>query len=476
MKKFNLYILFIFFVSFGIVQAQEKKPNIILVFVDDLGYGDLSCYGSNTIKTPNIDKMAEEGIKFTNFYAQTVCGPSRAALMTGSYPLRIATQNNVVEIHPHVHSKEITIAEILKDAGYASMAIGKWDLAGHSQTNYSTELLPIRQGFDTFFGTPGSNDATVNLIRNEEVVENNADMSTLTKRYTDEAISFIKQNKEKPFFVYLAHTMPHIRLEVSEEFKGKSEAGLYGDVVQELDWHVGRILKSLKEEGLDENTYVIFTSDNGPWYLGRSKGHLKRIGKDAESHGGSAGSLRGAKTSTWEGGLRVPCIIRAHGKVEANSINNQVTSTMDLLPTFSKLAGGKTPTDRVIDGRDITSSIHIDSKAIDNTKPFYYYRRTRLEAVRLGKWKLFVPIDIDKDWEIYSKAKDVIDIKKPLLFNLDDDIGETKDVSNAHPKVLEELLELIEWARNDIGDYNRIGENARFFDSEPRRLDIIKEK
>lgn len=454
--------------------AESAKPNFIVIFADDLGYGDLGCFGSPTIKTPHLDKMAREGIRLTDFYAQTVCGPSRAALMTGCYSLRVAIEKNVVEIHPHLHTDEITIAEVLRPLGYASIAIGKWDLAGHSQTDYSTELLPTRQGFDTFFGTPTSNDSIVNLLRDETVIETKADMGELTRRYTDEAIKFIQQNKDRPFFVYLAHTMPHVKLAVSESFAGKSQGGLYGDVVEEIDFHVGRILSSVKESGIDDNTYVIFTSDNGPWYFGRSKGHQKRFGKNAVAHGGSAVPLRGAKTATWDGGLRVPFIARAPGRIPAGEECSEIASTMDILPTFARLAGGQEPTDRVIDGHDIRDLLHAEPNATSPTRAFFFYRRTRLEAVRSGKWKLHVPSPADTKWAHFNRAEDAAAIDRPMLFDLNADIGEANDVAASHPEVVAELMKQVEFARRDIGDHDRIGENARFFDPQPRRPDIAE--
>ncbi len=452
--------------------AEEAKPNFVIIFTDDQGYQDLGCFGSPNIKTPRIDQMAAEGIRFTNFYAQTVCGPSRAALMTGCYPLRLAIQNNVVEVHPHLHSKEILIPEILKQQGYTSAMFGKWDLAGHSQSKYTVGLLPRGQGFDYYFGTPSSNDGVANIIRNEEMIEKNADMSQLTKRYTDEAIGFIRRSKDQPFFVYLAHTMPHVKLAASEEFKGKSAQGLYGDVIEEIDHHVGRILDMLKEEGLDESTYVIFTSDNGPWYFGRSQGHLRKFKDKAGEYGGSAAPLRGAKTSTWEGGLRVPCVMRAPGRIPAGLVCDEVASTMDMLPTITALAGGEMPSDRVIDGEDIRDLMHGTPGAVSLTNAFYYYQRTSLQAVRVGKWKLHFPRPADKTWGKYSKTEDDIAIESPMLFDLSTDVAEAKDVADEHPATVAELMKHIEFARDDIGDHDRIGKNARFFDPEPRRPDI----
>jgi len=443
--------------------SGSAKPNFVIIFTDDQGYQDIGCFGSKKIRTPRLDRMAAEGMRFTSFYAQTVCGPSRAALLHGCYPLRVATKNNRVEHHPRVHIKEINVAKVLKAAGYASAAFGKWDNAGHSQTRYEADLMPTKKGFDYFFGTPESNDGFVNLIRNGELVEERADMAKLTELYTDEAIGFMRANRDKPFLVYLAHTMPHTKLAASKKFLGKSARGLYGDVVEEIDFNVGRVLDTVKELGLDERTYVIFCSDNGPWY---KKG----------PHGGCSLPLRGAKTSVWEGGLRVPCIMRAPGRIPAGTVCDEVASTMDLLPTLAKLASAKAPTDRVIDGHDISALMHGEKGATSPTKAFYYYQQTHLQAVRSGKWKLHLAHPTDPNWELawvsHVDAKDVLSIKKPMLFDLEADIGETTDVADKHPDVVTRLTALADWAREDIGDYNRIGKNARFFDSDPKRPDI----
>ncbi|HCR30061.1 MAG TPA: N-acetylgalactosamine-6-sulfatase [Opitutae bacterium] len=475
----RVILLLIVFLSIGHssnAQIDKKEqPNFVIIFADDLGYGDLGCYGASDIKTPRIDRMAEEGMIFTDFYGQTVCGPSRAALMTGCYPLRVATEKNRVDVHPYLHTNEITIAEILQGAGYATAAFGKWDLAGHTQApdRYTQNLLPTSQGFDYFFGTSSSNDNRVHLLRNDTLIEMFADMSQLTRRYTDEAIQFVKDNKGSPFFIYLAHTMPHIRLEASKPFAGKSQRGIYGDIIEEMDWNVGRILDSLNDEGLDQSTYVIFTSDNGPWYLGRSRAHLERIiGPDAEEHGGLADPLRGAKTSTWEGGLRVPFLVRAPGRVPAGQVCREIASTMDMLPTLAHLAGSSSPSDRVIDGHNISDLFHGISRAATPTTAFFYYQRTQLQAVRSGKWKLHIPREADGKWGHYSKAEDDISIEILHLFNLIDDIGESTNIADEHPDIVAQLTRHIEWARKDIGDFDRIGENARFFDPEPKRPDI----
>jgi arylsulfatase A-like enzyme len=451
-------------VTFG-DDKVSRKPNFIIIFADDLGYQDVGCYGSPLIRTPRIDQMAKEGMRFTDFYAQTVCGPSRSSLLTGCYPLRVAKVNNTVEHHPKVHLKEITIAEMLKEAGYTTACFGKWDQAGHSQRAYLKELLPTRQGFDYFFGTPSSNDGYVDLLRNEKRVEEKAPMGLVTKRYTDEAIAFIKRSKDKPFFVYVAHTMPHTILGASKQFRGKSKRGLYGDVVEEIDWNVGRLVDTVKELGLDDNTYIVFTSDNGPWWI-------------KKQHGGSAKPLRGAKTSTWEGGLRVPCVVRAPGKVPAGTVCKEIASTMDFFPTFAALSGGTVPSDRVIDGHDILPLLHGKPGEKSATKAYYYYQHTHLQAVRWGKWKLHLPRAAQPPWgpkwARHIAPKDRIAIKKPMLFQLDDDIAETNDVAAAHGDVVSKMLELARWAREDIGDYNRAGENARFFDSQPRRPDMAQ--
>ncbi len=441
-------------------QKQEQNPNFIIIFTDDQGYQDLGCYGSPDIKTPNIDKMAVEGMRFTSFYAQTVCGPSRAALMTGCYPMRNARNDDGEVPHPKLALSEITIAEVLKPVGYSTCMIGKWDLAGHNPELFNPDLLPMHQGFDYSFLTPASNDSRVHLLRNNELVEMNADMSTLTRRYTDEALGFIEQNQDQPFFLYLAHTMPHTLLAVSDEFKGKSEGGMYGDVIEEIDYNVGRIMAKLKETGLDDNTYVIFTSDNGPWWI-------------RKEHGGHAEPLRGAKTSAWEGGLRVPFIVRAPGKVPAGKVSDQVTATIDMLPTIAKIAGAELPDDRVIDGLDMSWVMHCNEDPIELERPYFYYQHQDLRAVRKGKWKLHLAHNPNSEsiafrkWPIHIAPEDRVLFSKPVLYNLEDDIGETTDVAHENPVVVEELKELLNWAKKDIGDFGKRGENARPLGNEP---------
>ncbi|WP_372847193.1 sulfatase-like hydrolase/transferase [Pontiella sp.] len=441
----------------------SRRPNFVIILADDQGYQDLGCFGSPDILTPRIDTMASEGMRFTGFYAQTVCGPSRDALMTGCYPLRTATPDARSVVHCRLAHTEVTLAEILKEVGYTTAAFGKWDLGGHSQTAYDPDYLPLAQGFDYFLGTSGSNDSTVNIIENTTRIETGADMGGLTERYTDAAISFIQKNKERPFFVYLAHTMPHVDLAVSDDFAGTSAGGLYGDVIEELDYNVGRIHDAVEELGLDDNTYVIYTSDNGPWYLGNSSSHVGEYGSvaEAEAMGGSALPLRGDKVTSWEGGFRVPCIMRAPGRIPAGTVCDEIASTQDLMPSLAKLAGATVPSDRVIDGVDITSLMHGVSGATGSREAFYYYVRNDLHAVRVGKWKLHVARDADSTWARYYRDGDWFDIPSPMLFDLEADIGETNDVSTLYPDVVSNLLEYIEFARTDIGDGDLVGENAR---------------
>ena len=439
--------------------AQDTPPNFVIVFADDLGYGDLGCYGNEVIRTPNVDRMAAEGLRFTNFYAQTVCGPSRAALMTGSHPMRVARRHNRMDIHPRLHPEEITLAELLKTRGYATGCYGKWDLAGHSQTDYDPELLPLHQGFDEFFGTPTSNDRVVHLVRGNEIVEHDVDMAELTRRYTDAALDFIRRHRDEPFFVYIPHTMPHTKLGASADFAGRSERGLYGDVVEELDANTGRILDLIDELGLDERTWVVFLSDNGPWWIQRQ-------------HGGSAGELRGAKTSAWEGGVRVPCVIRAPGRIAAGKVTDRVATSMDLFPTIARLAGAELPEDRVLDGVDV-SPLLAGEPARDDERTVLHYVHTHLQALRHGRFKLHLPRPVQPPWTPkwsgHIPPADRIAIDTPLLFDLLDDPGETTDVATKHPEVVAELLALAEAARADL---DHLGAGQRFFDPEPQRPDV----
>ena len=462
----------IVFATSSIAQATDRPPNFIVIFTDDQGYGDVGCFGSPDIRTPRLDAMANEGMKFTSFYAQPVCGPSRAALMTGCYPMRVAERGNTKQVHPILHSDEITVAEVLKSRGYATACFGKWDLAKHSQKTFFIDLFPTRQGFDYFYGTPTSNDSLVNLYRNEELIEPKSDMSTLTRRYTDEAIGFIRKNKEQPFFVYLPHTMPHVRLDASPQFKGKSKRGLYGDVIEEIDFNIGRIIDAINQLGLEKHTYVLFTSDNGPW-LSKNKDHAD--GRLPGDRGGSAGPLRSGKVSTFEGGVRVPTILWGPDRVPAGTTCESIASTLDVLPTLAALAGAEIPTDRVIDGEDIRHLFHGDFSMANPDKAYFYYLRIHLQAVRQGKWKLHLPRDKEPigaapfSVNNHIAPADRVGFDQPFLIDLDSDVGETTNVADQHPQVVVRLLGLAEAMREDLGDYNRVGMNMRFPDDIDKR-------
>jgi len=418
-----------------------EKPNFIVIFTDDQGYQDVGCFGAVGFETPNLDRMAAEGAKFTDFYAAApICSPSRAALLTGCYPPRVSIPRVLFPGDKiGLNLSEITIAEVLKSRGYATCCVGKWHLGD------VPKFLPTRQGFDYYFGLPYSNDMKppkslcpgLPLIEGEEPIEFDPDQNLLTKRYTEKAIEFIRKNKDRPFFVYLAHTMPHIPLGVSEEFRGKSERGLYGDVIMELDWSVGQILKTLKELGLDERTLVIFTSDNGPWL---SKG----------KNGGSAKPLRDGKFSTYEGGMREPCIMRWPGRIPAGMVCSEIATTMDFLPTLARLAGAELPKDRIIDGKDIYA-LMTKPGAKTPYEAFFYYFENQLEAVRSGKWKLILE---------HKRGKRTFAL---ALYDLEKDISEQNDVSDKHPEVVRRLTKLAERIREDIGDSGKgiKGRNVR---------------
>ncbi|MEZ6128789.1 MAG: sulfatase [Planctomycetaceae bacterium] len=438
-----------------------------LVADDDMGYQDACCFGSPDIRTPRLDSMAAEGMKFTSFYAQPICGPSRAALMTGCYPLRVAERGHVKDIHPVLHSNEITVAEVLKSQGYATACFGKWDLAKHVQEGFFVDLFPTRQGFDYFFGTPTSNDKVVNLYRNEELIEPQASMDTLTERYTDEAIRCIRNSRQQPFFVYLPHTMPHTELAASRRFRGRSPRGLYGDVIEELDFNTGRIVDTIRELDLSNNTYILFTSDNGPWLV-KNKNHAD--GHLPGDHGGSAGPLRSGKVSTFEGGVRVPCIAWAPGRIPAGTTCHSIASTLDILPTLAALAGADVPTDRVIDGEDIRPLLRGEFENANADKTFFYYLRVHLQAVRQGRWKLHVPRDQEPigaapfSRNNHIAVADRIGFDTPFLVDLESDLGETTNVAHQNPEIVSHLLGLVEAMRSDLGDFDHVGTNMRFFD------------
>jgi arylsulfatase A len=429
------------------------QPNIVIILADDLGYGDLGCYGHPTIRTPNLDRMAAEGMRFTDFYsAAEVCTPSRAGLMTGRYAVRSGMADDRYRVlrarsTGHLPDSEITIAQALKSRGYATGMVGKWHLGVWS---INPEGHPRRHGFDSFFGLPHSNDMNPTpaapkgapgrpdqdpkwwnapLYHDEELVAQPADQTQLTRLYTEQAQHFIQQHKQGPFFLYFAHTFPHVPLFASERFRGTSRRGLYGDAVQELDWSVGQILETLRREGLAENTFVFFTSDNGPWLI-------------MNQQGGSAGLLRGGKGSTWEGGMREPGIAWWPGKIKSSVINTNVACMVDLFPTALRLAGAELPADRIIDGRDLSETL-FDGEALPS-RAFFFYRGTRLFAVRKDQWKLHLFTQ-----KGYGQPKpDAHD--PPLLFDLNVDPGETFNVAMNHPAVVADLLQEIKRQRETV--------------------------
>ncbi len=441
--------------SFEATAAEITQPNVVVIFADDLGYGDLGCFGHPTFKTPALDRMAAEGVRLTDFYVPVpYCAPSRATILTGRYPFRHGLVHNPCpDVGPKADDRgiadsEITLGESLQAAGYATCCIGKWHL-GHKPQFY-----PCRHGFDEYFGILYSNDMRpVELIDGEKVVEYPVIQPLLTKKYTQRALRFIEKNKSKPFLLYLAHAMPHKPLAASEDFYKKTGAGLYGDVIAELDWSVGQVLSKLKELDLDERTLVIFTSDNGPWF------------------GGSTGGLRGMKARTWEGGIRVPMIARWPGKISAGRICHALAGTIDVFPTILKAAGIALPDDRAIDGRDIMPMLTSDAPTPHESLVAMHGQR--LMTVRSGKWKLhiFPPGGLQyrekvDDW-VDPRGPDGVTIiaqheqckpdqypgvltgdlpKKMMLFNIDTDPAEQHDVSDKHPEVVERLK----------GIYNRI--------------------
>jgi arylsulfatase A-like enzyme len=427
--------------------AQSRPPNFVVIFTDDQGYGDLGSFGHPTMRTPNLDRLAAEGQRWTSFYScDSVCTPSRAGLLTGRLPVRsgmtgdgpntnrVLFPNSAGGLPPN----EVTIAELLEPRGYATAAIGKWHL-GHLP-----EYLPTRQGFDTYYGVPYSNDMdwsggnvssderrrrmmdprieywNVPLMRDETIIERPAQQTTLTKRYTDEVIAFIRKHRNQPFFIYLAHSMPHMPLFRSSEFAGKSLAGRYGDVIEEIDWNVGRVIAALRELELDRNTLVVFTTDNGPWAV-------------YDEQGGSAGLLRGAKGGTFEGGMRVPAIFWWPGVIRS-AVVADIGSTLDLLPTLAALSAGKLPKNRDLDGYDLSPVLRGVGSSPRQT--MFYYRGPTLFALRHGPFKA----------HFFTRAEYGADTVKahepPLLYNVDVDPGEKFEVGAKHPEVMAEIQRL----------------------------------
>lgn len=422
--------------------AAAEKPNFVIVYTDDQGYADTGLYGAEDFETPHLDEMAREGIRFTSFYSMAnACSPARAALMTGSYPVRAGIPHvlgptkrrpdrGAIGLHPD----EITLAEVLKAEGYATGCFGKWHLGD------IPEFMPNNQGFDEYYGIPYSNDmwpkhptATgypdLPVYNGTQVVEWNPDQDSLTTRLTEKAVDFIKRHHDEPFFVYLPHPQPHVPLGVSDKFRGKSEQGMYGDVIMEIDWSVGQIIATLKELGIDEKTMVVFTSDNGPWL---SYGN----------HAGSAEPLREGKGTTWDGGHRVPCIVRWPGQIPAGQVSDTMVANFDFFPTIAARAGAQVPGDRVIDGRNIWPVLAGEQSESPHDS-LYFYFGNELQAVRQGSWKLHLPHryrSLKGEPGSDGEPGPYIQKETPLvLYNLEDDISESEDLSEKYPERTEEL-------------------------------------
>ncbi|MBE7177312.1 MAG: sulfatase [Mucilaginibacter polytrichastri] len=464
-KKLLIFLLLIAvlpIVSF--TRPAPAKPNIVVIFMDDMGYGDLECYGGIPYHTPNINRLAAEGMRFTQFYAaQGVCSASRAAMMTGCYPNRVGIHGALGPRADYaLQPGEETLAEVLKANGYATGMVGKWHLG--SKQPY----LPLQQGFDEYLGLPYSNDMwpvhydgrpindttqyrgrypLLPLIDGNNVsryIRTLDDQAELTQLYTRRALDFIGRNRDKPFFLYFAHSMVHVPIAASAKFRGKSGAGLFGDVVEEVDWSVGEVMKKLKTLGLDKNTLVIFTSDNGPW-------------RNYGNHAGSTGGLREGKGSAWEGGMRVPAIMRWPGQIPAGTISNKLACNIDVLPTVAKATGAKLPAKK-IDGVDLTSLFHPEKNSTPRQDLVYYYDRNNLKCVRKGKWKITFPC-LSRTYRDFPPGADGFpgqvnekDSVKLALYDLQADPGETIDVKDLHPDVMAELNAIADRYREELGD------------------------
>lgn len=454
--------------------VEKQSPNVILIFMDDMGYGDLSSYGALDIRTPNIDKLASEGIRYTNFLSsQAVCSASRASILTGCYANRVGISG---ALFPNskigIADSEMTMAELLKQKKYATGIFGKWHLGDAKQ------FLPLQHGFDEYLGLPYSNDMwpvdydgspakegsnkfqfpTLSWIRNNEKFEDIntlEDQALITTKITDAAISFIKKNKNRRFFAYIPSPMPHVPINASANFIGKSKQGMYGDVIQEIDYSVGRIMKTLADEGLDNNTIVIFTSDNGPWL-------------NFGNHAGNAGGFMEGKGTSFEGGQRVPCIMRWKGTIQPGLVCNQLASTIDIFPTVAAITGASLSTNK-IDGVDLSDIIKGDMNASPRKTFLYYYRKNALEAVRRDNWKLVLEHP-SRSYLNQIPGKDGFPGKAPenvvmpmALYDLRRDPGEVYDVKAYNPQIVQELQLLAEEARKDLGDelQNKVGLNNR---------------
>jgi arylsulfatase A-like enzyme len=432
------------FAALPAAETKPAQPNLVVILVDDMGYGDIGPFGSKLNRTPNLDRMAAEGMRLTSFYAAPVCTPSRAQMMTGCYAKRVSLPDVIFPSCPiGISASEHTVAELLKQQGYTTMCIGKWHLGDQP------EFLPTRHGFDHYLGLPYSNDMggpgktndqgyprpPLPLLRDHKVIEAPADQDTLTARYTEEAVKFITSNKNHPFFLYFPHTAVHVPLHPGANFKGKSANGAYGDWVEEVDWSVGRVLDTLRTLKLSDHTLVLFTSDNGPW-LTQGK------------NGGVAGPLRGGKGSTWEGGMREPTVAWWPGRIASGSICDAPLSELDVLPTFVKLAGGSLPTNHPIDGKDVWPVIASQTKTSPH-EALFYFNGNRLEAIRSGPWKLAITPQI-----LHNKPGGDIEIVKhtgPRLYNLDSDIGELTNVAAQYPDIVTRLQRFVSQMDADLG-------------------------
>ena len=436
------------------VSGEGEPPNIVLIFTDDQGYQDVGVFGAKDIPTPNLDKMAGEGVKLTSFYAaQAVCSASRAGLLTGCYPNRIGIHNAFMpDSKIGLNPTETTIAEMLKSKGYATGIFGKWHLGDHQ------DFLPTRHGFDEYFGIPYSNDmwpfhpqqgpvfnfGPLPLYENETIIDTLTNQSQLTTQITARSVDFINRNKDRPFFLYVPHPQPHVPLFVSEKFRGKSGRGLYGDVIMEIDWSVGQILNALKINNLDENTVVIFTSDNGPWL---SYGN----------HAGSALPFREGKGTAWEGGHREPFIMTYPAGLKGGRTIDAAVMAIDILPTLADITGSQLP-ETVIDGRSVWELLKGDSKESPQEAYYFYYRVNELHGVRYGKWKLYFPHNY-RTMEGQQPGKDglpgnyvYIDLNEIELYDLSEDPGEITNVAAQYPDVVEEIEHLADTMRKKLGD------------------------
>jgi arylsulfatase A-like enzyme len=440
---------------------SAASPNVVLIFTDDQAYGDLGCYGGQHVVTPNLDRLATQGMRFTDFYvAQAVCGASRAALLSGCYPNRIGIQGAPGPSAKFgISDNELLLSEVLKSKGYATAAVGKWHLGHHKR------FLPKQHGFDSYFGLPYSNDMwpfhpegaqfpDLPLIEGDTIINpkvTSADQTQLTKQYTQHAVEFIRQNREKPFFLYLAHSMPHVPLHASESFQGKTGKGLFADVIAEVDDSVGQVLATLDELHLADNTLVIFTTDNGPW---QSYGN----------HAGSAGPLREGKGTTFDGGVRVPCLMRWPGQIPQAAVCRELAATIDIVPTIAGLVGAKLSA-HPIDGRDIWPLMTGDPDAKTPHESYLYYWGNELQAIRSGRFKLHFPHSYrsltgtpGRDGKPGGYSEQKIGL---ALYDLEADIGERDDVQAQHPDVVARLQKLAEQARIDLGDTGRKGTGVR---------------